>query len=116
LYEESLESNRRIGDRRMVAIELHNVGHVELHRGNIQKAERCFAEYVELHNPNDPYDAAMTKLDQAALALARGEANRALELLRESESTLQGAGIVLDPDDAFEVDRLHESLAAEGIV
>ena len=116
LYEESLESNRRIGDRRMVAIELHNVGHVELHRGNIQKAERCFAEYVELHNPNDPYDAAMTKLDQAALALARGEANRALELLRGSESTLQGAGIVLDPDDAFEVDRLHESLAAEGIV
>jgi tetratricopeptide (TPR) repeat protein len=110
LYTESLELNRRLGDSRMVGMELHNIGHVELHRGNVDAAERCFSEFAKARNPNDLYESAMTRLNQAALTFARGDRERAAELLRRQESTLEGAGIVLDPDDAFEVDWLREQL------
>ncbi len=110
LYTESLELNRRLGYSRRVGVELHNIGHVELHRGNIDAAERCFAECAEIRNPNDLYETAMTHLNQAALAFARGDRERTAELLRRIQSTLDGAGIVLDPDDAFEVKWLHDQL------
>jgi tetratricopeptide (TPR) repeat protein len=110
LYSESLELNRRLGDSRGVGMELHNIGHIELHRGNVDAAERCFAELAKIRNPDDPYETAMTHLNQAALAVARGDRERAAELLQRTESTLEGAGIVLDPDDAFEVDWLRDQL------
>lgn len=110
LYTESLELNRRLGESRTVAMELHNIGHVELHRGNVEAAERCFAECADVRNHDDPYEAAMTHLNHAALAFSRGDRERAAELLRRTQSTLEGAGIVLDPDDAFEVDWLHDQL------
>lgn len=110
LYTESLEVNRRLGDKRGVAVELHNIGHVELHRGNVDAAERCFAECADIRNHDDPYEAAMTHLNHAALAFARGDREGAAELLRRTQSALEGAGIVLDPDDAFEVQWLHDRL------
>jgi tetratricopeptide (TPR) repeat protein len=110
LYTESLELNRRLGNSRMVGMELHNIGHVELHRGNVDAAERCFAECAEVRNHDDPYEAAMTHLNHAALAFARGERERAAESIRHMQSMLVSAGIVLDPDDAFEVDWLREQL------
>jgi tetratricopeptide (TPR) repeat protein len=110
LYTASLELNRRLGDTRMVAIELHNLGHVELHRRNLDAAERRFAERASLHNPDDPYEAAMTHLNQAALAFARGDSGHAAELLRRTSSTVDDAGLVLDPDDAFEVAWLRDRL------
>jgi len=110
LYAESLELNRRLGDSRRVAMELHNIGHVELHRGNVDAAERCFADCADVRNHDDPYEAAMTHLNGAALAFARGDRERAAELLRRTRSALDGANIVLDPDDAFEVAWLHDRL------
>ena len=107
LYAESLELSRSLGDGRGVGMELHNMGHVELHRGNVDEAERCFAECAGVRNGADPYEAAMTHLNQAALAFARGDRERAAELLRQTRSTLENAGIVLDPDDAFEVNWLQ---------
>jgi tetratricopeptide (TPR) repeat protein len=110
LYTESLELNQRLGDTRMVGVELHNIGHVELHRNKVDAAERCFAERAEFLEHDDPYDTAMTHLNHAALAFVRGDRERAADLLRLAESTLDDAGIVLDPDDAFEVDWLRERL------
>jgi tetratricopeptide (TPR) repeat protein len=107
LYEESLDLNRRLGDARMVAVELHNIGHVELHRGNEDVAERCFTECAGLRNSDDPYDEAMTDLNRAAISFARGERGRARALVRDVEATLAGAEIVLDPDDAYEVEWLR---------
>ena len=92
-------------------MELHNLGHVELHRGKIDEAERCFAECAKVRNQEDPYEAAMTHLNQAALAFARGDREHAGELLQRTISTLESAGIVLDPDDAFEVSWLEGQLA-----
>lgn len=110
LYSESLEVNRALGDRRMVGVELHNIGHVELHRGNAAAAERCFAERADFSASSDPYEAAMTHLNRAALAFARGDRRGAADFLARSQSTLDDAGIVLDPDDAFEVEWLRNRL------
>lgn len=112
LYTESLELNRRLGDDRMAGVELHNIGHVEVHRGNLEAAERCFTECAALRNPDDPYDLAMGNLNEAALAFGHGDPFRAADLLRRTESTLRDAGIVLDPDDAYEVDWLRERVSA----
>ena len=106
LYQESLDLNRRLGDSRMVGVELHNLGHVELHRGNVEAAERCFSECAEIRNEDDPYEAAMTHLNRAALAFAGGDRDLAADLLGRTQATLDASGIVLDPDDAFEVDWL----------
>jgi tetratricopeptide (TPR) repeat protein len=110
LYTESLELNRRLGDSRGVGMELHNIGHVELHRGNVDAAERSFAECAKVRNHEDPYEAAMTHLNRAALAWARGDREAGLDSLERTESRLREAGIVLDPDDAYEVDWLREQL------
>jgi tetratricopeptide (TPR) repeat protein len=110
LYAESLELNRRLGNSRGVGMELHNIGHVELHRGNVDDAERYFAECADVSNHDDPYEAAMTHLNHAALAFARGDRERVAELLLRTQSTLDGAEVVLDPDDAFEVAWLHDQL------
>jgi tetratricopeptide (TPR) repeat protein len=111
LYEESLELNRRLGDDRMVAIELHNIGHVESHRGNHETAERCFVECAALRNSADPYDVAMTNLNAAAVAFAHEDHGRTRALLQEAETTLTDAGIALDPDDAYEMDWLRSRTA-----
>ena len=110
LYERSLELNRRLGDEQMVAVELHNLGHVELHRGNLEAAERLFAEHATVANLDEPYDAALTRFNEAAVSFARGDRTRAAEFLREAQSTLDDSGVVLDPDDAYEFDWLASRL------
>jgi tetratricopeptide (TPR) repeat protein len=110
LFSESLELNRQIGDQGMVPVELHNLGHVELHRGNVDDAERLFAE---LGSPNDPYGAAMTHLNRAAVAFARGERDRVEPLLAGAESILEEAGMEPAPDDRYEIESLRTKLRAE---
>ncbi len=110
LLAESLELNRRLGDHGMVAVELHNLGHVEIHRGNVDVAERCFAECAELGSADDPYSAAMTHLNQAVVAFARGDRRRATALLARARSTLEETGIDPAPDDEFEIDWLRRQL------
>jgi tetratricopeptide (TPR) repeat protein len=103
LYQESLELSRSLADQRSIGMELHNLAHVQLHRGNLADAERLFTECDALRNHDDPYEVAMSQLNRAALAWARGEQASARDLLGQARSTLAGANIVLDPDDAFEV-------------
>ena len=112
LYQESLQLNRALGDDWMVGMELLNLGHVELHRGNLAEAERCFEESASMRSGNDPYQIAMTNLSEAALAAARGQNQPAAEMLNKAQATLADAGIVLDPDDAFEVSWLREKLGS----
>lgn len=111
LFEESLALNRRLGDLGMVGVELHNLGHVEIHRGNIDAAERYFAESEELTASDDGYGAAMTHLNRAVVALARGEDDRARALLGVSESLLMETDLDQAPDDRFELDWLRGQLA-----
>jgi tetratricopeptide (TPR) repeat protein len=110
LFEESLALNRHLGDLGMVGVELHNLGHVEIHRGNIDAAERYFAECEELGASDDAYGAAMTHLNRAVVAFARGEDDRARELLGDAESLLGGIDFYPAPDDRFELEGLRERL------
>jgi hypothetical protein len=47
---------------------LHNLGHVEARRGDVDAAERYFSEPGEHTPADDPYSAAMADLNKAALA------------------------------------------------
>ena len=113
LYLESLALSRKLGDLRGVAMELHNLGHVQLHRGRPQDAERLFKECDPMRNRDDPYEVAMSLLDEAALAFHRGDRTAAEDLLGQTTSTLDAAGIVLDPDDRFELAWLKSRLSTQ---
>ena len=109
LYAQSLDLSRRLGDDHAVWMELHNLGFVELHRGNVAGAERLFAE-AKRRGGDEPYDVAMADLESAAMSTFRGEVAAASQLLSRAEETLRRAGIVLDPDDASEVDWLQSRM------
>jgi tetratricopeptide (TPR) repeat protein len=111
LYSESLELNRRLGDSRGVGMEHVNLGYVELHRRNLEAAEQHFRESNAYRNQGDPYEQAVTHLSEAAVALAKGDRERAKEELASAKSILEGAGIALDPDDAFEVSWVETGLS-----
>jgi tetratricopeptide (TPR) repeat protein len=111
LFAESLALNRRIGDQGMVVVDLHNLGHVEVRRGNLDAAERCFGELPAQGSTDNPYDAAMTDLNQAALAYGRGDNDRASALLTSVRSRLEQSGIEPFKDDKFELDWLAERVA-----
>ncbi|HYQ88021.1 MAG TPA: hypothetical protein VEU09_00160 [Candidatus Binatia bacterium] len=111
LYLENLELSRRLEDTFMIAVELHNMGHVEIHRGDAGAARAYFRECSTLRDGSTaPYDLAMEHLNRAAVANCEGKSEEASECLTRAEATLAEAGIVLDPDDRFEVDWLRARL------
>jgi ATP/maltotriose-dependent transcriptional regulator MalT len=111
LFEESLKLNRAIGDDGMVDVELHNLGHTEIRRGNGEAAARYFNELRQRTSSDDPYDVALSELSAAATAYARGDRGTANELLRRAEETLAQAAIEFAPDDQAELDWLVAQMA-----
>lgn len=109
LFAESLDLNRRLGDRGMVVVELHNLGHVEVRRGRIDEAERLFEECARSSPSDDPFGTAMGEVNLATLACARGDTRRARDLLASAESRLGPLGA--DPADEAEIRWLREQLA-----
>jgi hypothetical protein len=110
-FERSLALNRELDDEGMVGVELHNLGHVELHRGNVDAARRYFEE-LERRGSDDPYGTAMEQLNAGALALAEGDRARAATLLAAADAALAESGIEPAPDDQFELDRLRQQLSS----
>lgn len=112
LFAESLELNRSIGDEGMVGVELHNLGHVEARRGNVDVAERLFEECAELGSDDDAYSLASREVNAATVAFARGDRDRAADLLVRGESILHEAGVDTAGED--EISWLREQLGASG--
>jgi tetratricopeptide (TPR) repeat protein len=110
LFEQSLDLNRKIRDQGMVSAELQNLGLVEIHRGNVDAAERYFAESERLGTANDPYGSAMTQLYRSAIEFVRGNRDGSRALLQRARSILKEAKIDAAPDDQFEINWLHEQL------
>ncbi len=107
LFEQSLDLNRKIGDQGMVGAELQNLAFVEIHRRNVDAAERYVTECEKLGPANDPYNAAMTNLTRAMIAFARGDKNMSRTLLERAQSMLKEAKVDAGPDDQFEFNWLH---------
>ena len=112
LYRESMELARRLGNKRGVAMEQHNLAYVELHRGNVDEAERLFSARLDYARTSaDSYEHAMTALNEAAIAAARHDDERARLRFADAGRLLHDHGIVLDPDDASEFDSLAARFA-----
>jgi tetratricopeptide (TPR) repeat protein len=111
LYVDSLERARRAGAASVVAMERHNLGWVDLHRGDVDAAERWFRER-DGGSVADAYGDAWVELDRAAVALARGERAEAQRRFDAGRSALERLGVGLDPDDRFELDWLARELGA----
>jgi tetratricopeptide (TPR) repeat protein len=105
----SLALNRELDDQGMIVAELHNLGHVELHRGNVDAARGLFEE-LKQHGADDPYGRVMTHLNAGALAFAEGHRERAASELAAADSALAETEVELAPDDRFELDRLRSGL------
>jgi ATP/maltotriose-dependent transcriptional regulator MalT len=105
LFEESLALNRRIDDPSMVPVELHNLGLVEIHRGDADAAERYFEQ---LPPAEDPYVEALMRVNRAGVAFRRGDLDTARELLDGLD------GEEFASDDRAELDWLRDQLACGG--
>jgi tetratricopeptide (TPR) repeat protein len=109
VYLESVALAERLGDEQRKQMEFHNLGWVELHRGDVEAATRMFAER-DARSGVDAYSDAWHDLNAAALALGRGDRDEAARLFASGERQLVSLGVALDPDDQFELDWLSGQL------
>jgi ATP/maltotriose-dependent transcriptional regulator MalT len=98
----------------MVRAELQNLGLVEIHRGNVDSAERYFAESERLGQANGPYSNAMAHLYRSAMEFVRGNMGESSIQLQHAQSVLKVAGMEAGRDDQFEFDWLLTQLTKSG--
>ena len=110
LYLESVALGEELGQEGRVAMEFHNLGWVELHRGDVDSAAEMFAAR-DARSGRDAYGDAWADLNRAALALAHGNRAEAQRLYESGRRSLDELGAALDPDDQFEMDWLTTKLA-----
>jgi tetratricopeptide (TPR) repeat protein len=110
LFAASLALNQRFGEQGMVDVEHHNLGHVEIHRGN---ADAAAAHFAQLPSSDDDFSRAMADLNEASVAFLRGNVVRARSLLETAEPTFAGSAMAhAAVDDRFELEWLKEQLAS----
>jgi tetratricopeptide (TPR) repeat protein len=111
LFDASVALNRAIGDRGMVIVDLHNLGHVECRRGDVDRAEKCFEECTILAGEtDDPYELALRMFNQAWVAYGRSSTHDARSLLARARALLSERGAMLSTDDAREFKDLQRRL------
>lgn len=109
LYEESRALARVLQKPALVAMEEHNLGWVCLHQGDVQAAAAHF-DRARASADADAYSKAWRSLNEAGVALCRGNASAALEHYRHGTAILAGQSAALDPDDRFELEWLRSRL------
>lgn len=82
----------------------------ELYLESVDAAERMFAER-DARSGLDAMGDAWTELNHAAVALARGHRDEAIERFEVGSRQIVALGASLDPDDQFEYDWLRDQLA-----
>jgi tetratricopeptide (TPR) repeat protein len=109
LYLESLRLNTELDNETWVWTELHNLGWVELHLGNVEAARSRFRERDAATDP-DAYGEAWKELNWSAVAAAEGDLTEARRRYAAGTSALEKLGMALDPDDRSELDWLTGQL------
>jgi len=95
-YQESLERQRKAGDRRLQARTLGNLGAVEYRCGSYDEAERLYREGLVLHRElGDQEGIATTLYNLAELSEQAGDDPRAVMLLVHAERLLREIGSAL---------------------
>lgn len=114
LYTESLSLHRELGDERFVATEQLNLGFMTYHQGDTDTAARLFAESLRSSRERgDKYVMPPNLVGLAGVAMKSGDPARAARLLGSADALLESAGLVLDPDDQLEYDRIARAVRAE---
>lgn len=111
LYQASIDLNESLGEERMVAAEHHNLGYVELHDGNIERARALFGEARRL-SVLSGFEGLFPHLvvDAAVLTMVDGDPSTAARLAGSASAAFGSLGQMPDPDDAAEQDRLRDRL------
>jgi len=113
LYLESRELNERLGNDQNVIGEDHNLGHVALHSGHRDEAERRFRSAREwIFNHDNAYLTPYAYLDAGVLALHDGDLDRACRLVSVATRIFEETDSIPDPDDRVELDTAVSMLRA----
>jgi tetratricopeptide (TPR) repeat protein len=105
LYEESIALARELGTTGRLTTELHNLGYLDLHDGNLSDAKTRFREALILaEQSRDELTLRYSILDGAIVAVADRRLDDASRLLGAAQARFQAAGAVLDPDDQLEME------------
>lgn len=113
-YAASIALNEEYGDTLMVAMELHNLGFVELHAGAFERAAELFrlCRSLLLKDGRESFYVYATVALGAVMA-AIGRSGQAARYLGAADAWLSAHRQVLDPDDAVEQVELRARLVAE---
>jgi hypothetical protein len=106
LYEESLVTSRATDNQGGVSMSLRRLGFALLRQGDLNRAAGLFLEGLKLNQDRAFALGLMRYLPAfAALAVARGQPERAARLLGASQALLEARGVRLEPVDAAEFKR-----------
>jgi ATP/maltotriose-dependent transcriptional regulator MalT len=115
-YQESIELNVQLGEKRMVAAEHRNLAYVELHDGRADRARDLFFTAAgEARALNFSALEPFLLLDAAVIAFESGDTKQAARLAASVREALAESGQVPDPDDAAEEELLEARLFWMGI-
>jgi ATP/maltotriose-dependent transcriptional regulator MalT len=97
----------------MAAAEHRNLAYVELRDGNLERARALVGEARARREGLDyPALDAYLALDDATLAAAGGDLQRAAEHLQSAMQMFDQLGVIPDPDDEVEIARLRRQIGA----
>jgi predicted ATPase/DNA-binding NarL/FixJ family response regulator len=92
-YEEALELMRALGDRRGIALTLHNLGIVLMTQGEFERAEAVQGESLAtLRELRDQHSVALSLTSGGVLARNRGDNQRARAFYEESLALFRALG------------------------
>jgi len=104
-YEKSLETSRKIGNKRREAISLVNLTYVALHQGDDKTAETYSIEGLRLmYDLKLKYHSAITLCMLAGPTVALGDPVRAAKLLGASDGIFERMNVKLQPADKVEIE------------
>jgi tetratricopeptide (TPR) repeat protein len=103
VYQEAIALHRSLGDRRSVALELHNLGHAARQMGDSATAAERFSESFGLAvEVKHERLVGYCLLDFAGLAVEHGLADRAAWLVGASDALFAAIGAAHDPEYTLE--------------
>jgi tetratricopeptide (TPR) repeat protein len=99
VYRDAIERSGSLGDRRSVALELHNLGHAARQLGDSATAAERFRESLALAvEVKHERLVGYCLLDFAGLAVDDGRADRAAWLIGASDALFEAIGAAHDPE------------------